>query len=218
MSVISHTDLHQNSALTATLDAFIDRELSALEAYDATRAPGHPYPFHLHVRRVANDMKALSLALGQGEARAHDLYRIALVHDAGKRLLPAHIWDVEGKPDAKTRNLRRSHTNLGVQIANETFGAENTDPLVLLMRDLMAHHHEAMDGSGWLGLRGDQLSLEARMLCVCDAYDGYTVWRPHFGNRDISLSGVLHRMHVEKAGQFDTDILSIFTKVKHGVV
>lgn len=195
---------------------FIDEELARLEAYDALRPAGHVYEFHKHVRRVARNLKLLALAMGQGEARAEDLHQAALLHDAGKRLLPIEIWDVRGKPDNETKKLRRQHTSLGVKILDDRFGADDHNPFLDLTRDLMAHHHEAVDGSGWLGLKGDQLSLEARMLCICDAFDGYSTWRPHFGDRDISAAGVLKRMSEEKAGQFDADILKVFSDIKLG--
>ncbi len=194
--------------------AFIETELAALEAYDDLRPAGHPYAFHLHSRRVAEDMRALALAMGIDDRRADELQQAALVHDAGKRLLPVEIWDLPGKPDETQRRMRRDHTWLGVKIVNDTYGANAHDPFLTLLRDLMAHHHEAMDGSGHMGLLGDQLSLEARMLCICDAFDGYSAWRPHFGNRDLSIDGVLNRMRFEKAGQFDADILRVFAGIK----
>lgn len=197
---------------------FIEDELKKLEAYDALRPHGHVYEFHKHVRRVARNMKMLALAMDLGEARAETLYWSALVHDAGKRLLPAEIWDMTGKPDYTTKKLRRQHTSLGVKIIDDTFGANDHAPFLDLTRDLMAHHHEAVDGSGWMKLRHDQLSLEARMLCICDAFDGYSVWRPHYGERDITPAGVLNRMAVEKEGQFDADILKVFSEVKNAAV
>lgn len=202
-------------AISAEARSFIEDEREKLKAYDATRPADHPYNFFYHSNRVAKDMRKLALAMDQDEDRAEELYQASLVHDIGKRLLPVAIWDVPGKPDEKTRKERRKHTLLGVSIVDECFGADNHDPFLDLMRDLMANHHEAMDGSGWLKKKGSGLSLEARMLCVCDAFDGYSVWRPHFGGRDISVKGVLHRMSVEKAGQFDKDIMEIFTKVKN---
>ncbi|MCB1538879.1 MAG: HD domain-containing protein [Alphaproteobacteria bacterium] len=196
---------------------FITRELAALEAYDNGRPPGHPYAFHLHVRRVAEDMRALALAMGMDAARAAELHLATLAHDAGKRMLPVGIWDISGKPDDKTRHMRRDHTWLGAKLVDDAFGAADQAPFPALLRDLMQHHHEAMDGSGFLGMKGDELSLEARMLCVCDAFDGYSAWRPHFGERDLSPNGVLNRMRVEKSGQFDAEILAIFSKIKNVV-
>lgn len=202
----------------AAYRAFIKDELSKLKAYDALRPANHPYPFHQHVVRVAKSMKALALAMNMHPSRAEALYDASLLHDAGKRLLPVAIWDIEGKPDEKTKKLRRQHTTLGVTLVDDTFGADAHTPFLDLLRDLMAHHHEAMDGTGWLRMTGDQLSLEARMLCICDAFDGYSVWRPHYGHRDITPAAVLKRMAVEKTGQFDHDILDIFSKVKHAAV
>lgn len=200
--------------MSGILDDFIASEMDALEKYDAQRPAGHPYAFPDHVRRVATDMKALSLAMGQSAERAQLLHDVTLVHDAGKRLLPVDSWDLGDKPNESIRNARRKHTQLGVQILDDYFGADNHDPVLDLTRDLMLHHHEAMDGSGWLGVKGADLSLEARMLCVCDAFDGYSIWRPHFGKRDITPKGVLYRMNVEKAAQFDPEILSVFSTLK----
>lgn len=200
--------------MSVTLDEFIARELKALETYDNQRPAGHPYAFHEHTQRVAADMFALAKALGKNNAEAERLHDLTLVHDIGKRRLPVEIWDLEGKPPANVRAQRYQHTKLGVEIVDETFGKDNHDGDLDLMRDLMLHHHEAMDGSGWLGIKGEYLSYEARMLCVCDAYDGYSTWRPHFGNRDLTPKGVLHRMATEKAGQFDPAILSVFSTLK----
>jgi HD-GYP domain-containing protein (c-di-GMP phosphodiesterase class II) len=164
--------------------------------------------------RVSQDMFDLALKLGANLAQADLLSRVSILHDIGKRFLPVEIWDIEGKPDEAVKAQRRRHTQLGVDYIDEVFGRDNHDPLLDLVRDLMAHHHEAVDGSGWLGLKGDQITPEARMLCICDAFDGYSTWRPHFGERDISPAGVLKRMSVEKAGQFDAEILKVFEKLK----
>jgi HD-GYP domain-containing protein (c-di-GMP phosphodiesterase class II) len=200
----------------ASFADFIDHELAALEAYDAQRSAGHVYEFHLHSRRVAESMRDLAQAMDLGHARAEALYQASLVHDIGKRLLPIGIWDAEGKPTAEMKAQRRQHTTLGVQIVDETFGADNHNPFVFLMRDLMQNHHECMDGSGWLGKTGRDLSLEARMLCICDAFDGYSIRRPHFGDRDTSPQAVIQRMVLEKAGQFDPEIIIVFSETKLG--
>lgn len=198
--------------ITPDIQNFVDTEFEALKAYNAGRPQGHPYAFHLHTKRVATHLRQLALDMGMDADYAEVLYACGMVHDIGKRLLPIDIWDVAGKPDEKTRRQRREHTVLGVQILNERFGEDNDAPALILMRDLMTNHHEAVDGSGWLGKKGDELSLEAKMLCVCDAFDGYSVWRPHYGQRDITPKGVIRRMAVEKSEQFDAHILGVFAK------
>ena len=201
----------------ADFKPFILRESAALAAYDNQRPAGHAYPFPAHVQRVANDMRALAVRLNLSSEVQEALYWVSLVHDAGKRSLPHRIWDTKGKPSERIRAQRRRHTLLGVDIVNEAFGADDHHPFLDLMRDLMAHHHETLDGSGWLGLKDEALSFYNRMLCVCDAFDGYSVWRPHFGKRDLSQAAVFERMMTEKKGQFDAPILDAFMLMKADV-
>ncbi len=209
MSVIFLDDTYERQ-----IAPFIEKQFAALQAYDRKRPEGHVYAFDEHSKRVAADMHHLAHAMGMDDEDCEALYQAALIHDTGKILLPVGIWDVEGKPDAGIRAQRRQHTKLGVEIVDEAF-PYLAHPMLDLIRDLMNHHHETMDGMGYLRLMGDQLSQFARMICVCDAFDGWSTWRPHFGDRDISSDGVLHRMMYEKKGQFDPDILSTFAKMKN---
>ena len=79
-----------------------------------------------------------------------------------------------------------------------------------VMTDIMENHHECIDGTGFTGKTEKDLSLEVRMACICDAFDGWSVIRPHFGDRDVSPPAVIHRMKTEKAGQFDERLLNLF--------
>lgn len=208
--------MSENWTIDPDIDAFIDITTAGLEAYDATRPPGHPYEFHLHSQRVADDMRALALSMEFNEQNAYVLYRLALVHDIGKSAFPVHIWDMEDKPNEEIRRQRRAHTVEGVKLVDNFFGAHDKRPVLDLMREMMANHHECMDGSGWRGMTASELSQPVRMLCVADAFDGYSAPRPHFGNRDLSVEAVLTRMAVEKKGQFDPDILAKFSAMKRG--
>ena len=83
------------------------------------------------------------------------------------------------------------------------------------MIDIMVHHHENMDGSGTHGITADQISQPVRLTAIVEAYDGYRIWRPHFGDRDISPAGVLKRMRKEKGADiYDMDLLAAFTEMK----
>lgn len=193
---------------------FIKEELANLRAYDDERPEGKTYIFHQHAARVAKDVKKTALALGQSETIANNLYWAVLPHDIGKRLLPVEMWDSEEKPDGTVKRIRRTHTLLGVQVVNELFpNIEN--PFKTLMVDIMAHHHEQMDGNGTIGISGDDLSLPVRLTAIVEAYDGYRIWRPHFGDRDISPPGVIKRMREEKGAEiYDMDLFEAFAQMK----
>ena len=88
-------------------------------------------------------------------------------------------------------------------------------PFMRLMRDIMLNHHEQMDGKGHRGVKGADLSPPVRLACIVESFDGYATARPHFGDRDISIEGVLNRMRTEKgADVFDMDLFEVFAETK----
>ena len=193
---------------------FIRGEMAKLRAYDDERPEEKTYIFHQHAARVAKDVKKTALHLGQSETVANNLYWAVLPHDIGKRLLPVGMWDSEEKPSGSVKKIRRTHTLLGVQIVNELYPDIN-HPFKDLMLDIMANHHEQMDGNGTLALSGDELSTPVRLAAIVEAYDGYRIWRPHFGERDITPPGVIKRMREEKGEQiYDMDLFEAFAEMK----
>jgi HD-GYP domain-containing protein (c-di-GMP phosphodiesterase class II) len=189
--------------------------IEKLGRYDARRPDGHPYEFHTHSKRVALSVQDLARAMGYDDNMCETLYWATLPHDVGKISLPVAIWDLENKPTDEQRTERRTHTQLGVDILSEEFGNDfETDPFLRLCHDITLYHHETLDKKGPLEIDAGILSQEVRMACICDAFDGWSVSRPHFDDRDISPAAVIHRMETEKAGQFDPDILQIFKELK----
>lgn len=188
--------------------------MAELEAFDGLRPSGHTYIFHEHAGRVAENVKRTCMHMGLGAIVARNMYWAVLPHDIGKKSLPAEIWDQEEKPDAAVKTYRRTHTLLGAQIAEELlYDVEH--PFKDLMIDIMRYHHEQMDGNGTLGIEAAELSAPVRLAAIVEAYDGWRIWRPHYGDRDISPPGVLARMRDEKGDEaFDMELFEAFAQVK----
>lgn len=193
---------------------FIETQLSELKAYDIQRPEGHTYIFHEHAERVAENVKRTCVYLGLGDNVAENMYWAVLPHDIGKKLLPVDIWDQEEKPSGDVKKFRRTHTLLGAQIVDELL-PDVHHPFKDLMRDIMVHHHEQMDGNGTQGIDGKDLSMPVRLCAIVEAYDGWRIWRPHYGGRDISPPGVLKRMREEKGSEiFDMALFEAFAEMK----
>lgn len=193
---------------------FIREELASLRAYDDERPDNIHYIFHQHAARVAKDVKKTAQHLGLSEVIANNLYWAVLPHDIGKRLLPIDVWDTEEKPSGSLKQIRRTHTLLGVQIVNEAF-PDIEHPFKNLMIEIMAYHHEQMDGNGTQGISAHQLSKAVRLCAIIEAYDGWRIWRPHFKDRDISAPAVLKRMRDEKGSEmFDMELFEAFAEMK----
>jgi HD-GYP domain-containing protein (c-di-GMP phosphodiesterase class II) len=216
-------DVRTDPVLQSHFRPFIDLQMAALKDLDRQRAahisahlpPEYQmtYIFHEHAARVAEDMRRTALYMGLPEHVTENLYWAMLPHDIGKAALPADLWDSMDKPTDAVKAQRRSHTVKGAEIA-EAAGLPD-HPFRTLMLDIMRNHHEQMDGNGFLGLNGDQLSLPARLACIVESYDGYAIARPHFGDRDITPAGVLARMRNEKGNAlYDMELFGFFEKMK----
>ncbi len=209
-----HFDLSSDPVFENQIKPFIENELKKQKEFHKLRPKDTTYIFHEHAVRVAEDMRKTARHMGMARHVCENLYWSTLPHDIGKRLLPADIWDTEEKPSEELKQLRRSHTKLGFQLVDEAFPDIN-HPLLGLIRDIMLKHHEMMDGTGYLGLSGDELSLPVRLACIIESFDGYQIWRPHFADRDISNTGVLKRMREEKGPAFyDMDLFEAFADMK----
>jgi HD-GYP domain-containing protein (c-di-GMP phosphodiesterase class II) len=99
--------------------------------------------------------------------------RAALVHDLGAIGVSAGVWDKPGPLSASDRERVRIHPYLTERtLARPARLAE--------IGALAALHHERLDGSGYpRGVRGDALSLSARLVAVADAYNALREARPH---------------------------------------
>ncbi|MCB1555758.1 MAG: HD domain-containing protein [Alphaproteobacteria bacterium] len=196
---------------------FIEYEILALESYERDRPADATYIFHEHIHRAAREMELTAQHLGWSSVVCTNLYWAMLPHDIGKRKIDVTLWDMEDKPSDDIKNLRRSHTDLGLEIVESALG-HLTHPFIDLMVDVIANHHEHMDGSGYRGLCADQLSTPVRLASIIESFDGYQVWRPHFGDRDISTEGVLKRMREEKAALYDMTLFEKFAAMKRGEI
>ena len=88
-------------------------------------------------------------------------------------------------------------------------GGVNMDSMVL---DVCLHHHEKTDGSGYPeGLKGDEISLFAKMGAVCDVYDAITSNRPYKSGWDPAAS--LRKMAEWANGHFDPRVFQAFVKI-----
>lgn len=216
-------DVRTDAVFQEKIKPFIERQLEELKDFDEQREnwtrenlPADYkfiYRFHEHTLRVAEDMRQAALFMNLPENVAENLYWAMLPHDIGKKALPVDLWDMMEKPSQDIKDERRSHTDLGAEIVRNELPADH--PFVKLMIDIMENHHEEMGGGGYHGTKGKDLSGSVRLACIVESFDGYSIFRPHFGDRDISVSGVLKRMRDEKGSDlYDMELFESFAAMK----
>jgi putative two-component system response regulator len=159
-----------------------------------------------HSRRLADLSRRLARALGLPRDRQEVLELASFLHDIGTL-------------DHQQELLRRAEA-----LASEDRGRipETTTekPEILLtslgsLRDVfrvILHHHEWFDGSGYpQGLRGEEIPLESRILCVAEAYDAMLGPRPQ--RQNLTVSEARKVMEREAGSHFDPEVVRVMLEV-----
>ena len=116
-----------------------------------------------HTRRVALLAVEVGEELGLAPARLRELATGGLLHDIGKLSVPDEVLKKPGALDDDEYALVQKHTVWGDALLGRLgFSAR--------IRRLVRDHHERLDGTGYPH-GATSLSLETRVLAVCDVYD-----------------------------------------------
>lgn len=184
-----HRSQSARSAIVKTL-------MKALEARD--------FITEGHADRLQDLVAGLAAALGLSERRITDLKLLAKFHDIGKVGVPDRILFKRGTLTSEEFAEMRLHCEIGHRIARS---APDLTPIA----DWILKHHEWWNGKGYpLGLVGEDIPLECRILAIADAYDAMTSDRPY---RKAMPSGEALAVIQRCSGtQFDPSLVKVFEK------
>lgn len=160
---------------------------------------------YMHSVAVCALMVALAKQLKLDEKTTRQAGMAGLLHDLGKTAIPLEVLNKPGKLTDEEFTMVQEHPRQGYLML---LASGNVEPEVL---DACLHHHEKMDGTGYPDkLKGDEISLMARMAAICDVYDAITSDRPYKRGWDPSES--VRRMAEWTKGHFDPRIFHAFVK------
>jgi hypothetical protein len=118
-----------------------------------------------HTRRVALRAVQVGEELDLSPVRVRSLATGSLVHDIGKLSVPDSILKKPGPLTDEEFSVVKRHSEWGDRILGDLGFGKN-------IRQLVRDHHERLDGSGYPhGIGDSAISLDARILAVCDVYD-----------------------------------------------
>ena len=179
------------------LDKSLDQAIVAIAATVEMR---DPYTAG-HQRRVAELAVAIASEMGLPAEQIEGIRIAGIVHDIGKIHVPAEILSNPSKLSDAEFSIIKTHPQVGYEILHSIDFPWPVAQIVL-------QHHEKMDGSGYPnGLKGEDILIESRILCVADVVEAmasHRPYRPGFGIfpalQEISRNkGRLYDQNVVKA-------------------
>ena len=136
------------------------------------------------------------------EQETEEIYLGGMLHDVGKIGIDEAILNKKGRLTDDEFEVMKMHP---------VYGAKIVEPVSYLstIREMVLQHHEKMDGSGYpSGLPGDEIKLSARIIAVCDVFEGVTSNRPY--RKPMKPEKVIKLLEEEAGDKLDPEVVEAF--------
>lgn len=163
---------------------------------DGPEADGRPG----HSARVGALASEIARRLGLTAERRQCLYMAGLLHDIGKQIIRREILGKTGPLTPEENRQVQAHPKAGFELINHLRFPWGD------VAEIIRHHHERIDGKGYPDrLWGDQISIEAKILMMAEAFDSMTSdqpWRPR-----LSFERVVAQIQENLGLQFEPRVV-----------
>ncbi|MBI5365854.1 MAG: response regulator [Planctomycetes bacterium] len=140
-----------------------------------------------HVERVSEVSALVAGALGLPQDEVDIVRKGGILHDIGKIGIRDDVLNKPGKLTSVEFSIISQHTVIGEDICKPLRSIRH-------LLSIIRSHHERLDGSGYPDhLKGDQITMGARIVAVADCYDAMTTDRPY--RRAMSEAQALDLLH-----------------------
>jgi len=155
-----------------------------------------------HCDRVAEYALAIADVLGLDDTLREYIKQGSWLHDCGKIGVPETILNCNGPLSAEQMDIVKKHPCWGADVARL---AHLSEPVV----NIILYHHEHYDGTGYpIGMKGDKIPLEARIVNVADIFDALTSERPY--RRKMPRERAMEILIENRGTYSDPHIIDIF--------
>jgi putative two-component system response regulator len=163
-----------------------------------------------HQQRVALLACAIAEKMGLSTHIIEGIRIAGILHDVGKIRIPVSILSRAGQLLDAEHEVIKIHPQISFEILKNI-------PFPWPVAHMVFQHHERLDGSGYpLGLKGDDILLEARILAVADVVEAKSSFRPY--RPALGIEVALDEIRQGRGVIYDSDAvdvcLELFTKEK----
>ena len=158
--------------------------------------------FRGHSERVANLCSSFAKYLSLSQKTSEILYLAGMLHDIGMVYIPYDIINKPGRLNEDELTLVKQHPLIAEKLLSQVNMFKDINPII-------RHHHEHVDGSGYPdGLKGAEIPLEARILCLVDSYDAMLSSRPY--RSGLNKEEALEEINKKKDVLYDGNLVNKF--------
>lgn len=158
-----------------------------------------------HQRRVAQLASAIAAEMGLSEEQVRGIHLAGTIHDLGKIQTPAEILSKPGKLSHGEFIVIKDHAQNSYNILKDIV-------FPWPIAQMAWQHHEKLDGSGYpLGLKGNEIMLEARILTVADVVEAMSSHRPY--RPGLGIDAALEEIFRGRGVIYDSDAADICTSL-----
>jgi HD-GYP domain-containing protein (c-di-GMP phosphodiesterase class II) len=165
------------------------------------RIARHDFNTFTHVTNVASYSVMLAELLGITDKTVlRKIAAAAILHDVGKRFIPAAILTKAGRLTPEEREIIELHPQRGYEELCDQTGFDFGQLMMVYQ------HHERVDCTGYpVGIPHDELLVWARLLAVVDVFDSMTARRPY--RRSATPEDVLDYQRRQAGTHFDHEVV-----------
>ena len=156
----------------------------------------------LHSKRVSEMCVLIAKSMNCDDDFINQIRIAGLMHDIGKIGIEENILNKEGELNDYEWCEIKKHCEIGYRILSSVNE-------YLEIAEFVLEHEERWDGAGYpKGLKGDQISLQARIISLADSYDAMTGSRTY--KERASKEEAIEELLRCSGTQFDSEIVKVF--------
>lgn len=159
-----------------------------------------------HTKRVAETVRMTATRMNLPFEDVALMVRASLLHDIGKVSIPDSILLKPGPLTPLEFERMKEHAAVGGEILKGS-----RIKLLLMAESIARYHHERWDGSGYLGITGTSIPIEARIVAIADVFDALMSARPY--KQPWPPAAVIAELERLSGSHFDPDVVSSFLTV-----
>lgn len=161
-----------------------------------------------HQQRVGEMVRMLAARVGYPAHQATTIGQAATLYEIGKLFVRGSVFRKTGPLLPAEEAEARTHTTRGHWALRR-----GHDPVSKLAAQIALEHHEHWDGTGYpQALSGNEISREARLVTICDAYVTLRETRPHREGlgHDEAMTIMIVGDDKIRPSFFDPSLLAVF--------